>query len=162
MDRRRLSEFAETVGETRVRGGPRPMRPMEDSPPQIPPSHPYANVAQSATAVGTVSKLIIPQSAARRNFLAVRNASPAAEVIFVSFDVAATSLSWLRLSANQIALFDTVVPQDNVYVVSDSASGIVAYAFSVLPTYIFQDEADRAAAQRRKQDLETAKRLGRV
>lgn len=154
-----LLEFAGSVGETQTRGGERPPTPDILFPPAVPPAHPYANIAQSVTAIGTTSRLIIPQSNARRNFLAIRNASPAAEVIFVSFNVEATTGSWLRLAANQIALFDTVVPQDNVYVISDSATGIVSYGFSVLPTYIFHDDAARLAARRRKQDLEAQARL---
>lgn len=152
-------EFAGSVGETQTRGGERPPTPDILFPPAVPPAHPYANIAQSATAIGTSSRLIVPQSNARRNFLAVRNASPGTEVLYVSFNVEATTLSWLVLTPNQIALFDTVVPQDNVYVISDSATGIVSYAFSVLPTYIFHDDAARLAAQRRKQDLEAQARL---
>jgi len=148
-----LQEFGGTIGETQTRGNDRPDTPLLHFPPSVPPSHAYANLVQTAGAIGTTSRLIIPQSAARRNFLAVRNASPAAEVIFVSFDVEATTNSWLRLAANQIALFDTVVPQDNVYVISDSATGVVSYAFSVLPTFIFHDEATKVAEMRRKQDF---------
>lgn len=148
-----LEEFAGSLGETQARGRERPDSPLLHFPPPVPPSHAYANVVQTSGGIGTTSRLIIPQSAARRNFLAIRNASPAAEVLFVSFNVEATALSWLRLATNQIALFDTVVPQDNVYVISDTATGIVAYAFSVLPTYIFHDEATRVAEMRRKQDF---------
>lgn len=154
-------EFAGSLGETQTRGDERPPRPQLYFPPAVPPAHPYANVVQSATLIGTTSRLIIPQSAARRNFLAVRNSSPGTEVIFVSFDVEATEESWLRLSVNQIALFDTVVPQDNVYVISDTATGRVSYAFSTLPTYIFHDEAAKVAKMRRDLDLEMeARRRG--
>lgn len=148
-----LMEFGNSIGESQTRGNDRPDTPLLHFPPPVPPSHAYANLVQTAGSIGTTSRLIIPQSAARRNFLAIRNSSPAAEVIFVSFNVEATTLSWLRLAANQIALFDTVVPQDNVYVISDSASGIVSYAFSVLPTFIFHDEATKVAEMRRKQDF---------
>ena len=154
-------EFAGSVGETQTRGGPRPPTPELFFPPAVPPAHPYANIAQSSTGIGTESRLIIPQSNARRNFLAIRNASPAAEVIFVAFNVEATTSSWLRLAANQIALFDTVVPQDNVYVISDSATGVVSYAFAILPTYIFHDAATKLANMRRKLDLEAQARLTR-
>ena len=146
-------EFGGSLGETQTRGLSRPNTPILHFPPQIPPSHAYADLVQSGGGVGVVSRLIIPQSAARRNFLAIRNASPAAEIIFVAFNVEATTSSWLRLAPNQIALFDTVVPQNNVYVISDTATGFVSYAFSVLPTYIFQDDATRVAEMRRKQDF---------
>lgn len=148
-----LQEFGATVGETQTRGFDSPPSPLLHFPPAIPPSHAYANLVQTAGSIGTTSRLIIPQSAARRNFLAIRNSSPGAEVVFVSFNVEATVLSWLRLAANQIALFDTVVPQDNVYVICDSATGVVSYAFSVLPTYIFHDDATKLAEMRRKQEF---------
>lgn len=151
--RTNLEEFGGSLGETQTRGTDRPDTPLLHFPPPVPPSHAYANLVQTSGAIGTTSRLIIPQSAARRNFLAVRNASPAAEVIFVSFNVEATTSSWLRLSANQIALFDTVVPQDNVYVICDAGTGIVSYAFAVLPTFIFHDEATKVAEMRRKQDF---------
>lgn len=146
-------EFAGTLGETQTRGVPRPPAPLLHFPPEVPPAHPYAKLVQNATGISTTSRLIIPQSAARRNFLAVRNASPGTEVIYVSFNVEATPLSWLVLTPNQIALFDTVVPQDSVYVIADAATAVVAYAFSTLPTYIFHDEATKIAEMRRKQDF---------
>lgn len=148
-----LEEFAGSLGETQVRGSDRPDTPLLHFPPPVPPSHAYANLVQSAGGVGTTSRLIVPESGARRNFLAIRNSSPGVENIFVSFNVDATVLSWLRLTPNQIALFDTVVPQDNVYVICDAATGVVSYAFSMLPTYIFHDEASRVAEMRRKQDF---------
>lgn len=155
------TEFAETLGESQSKGNDRPPAPELYFPPQLPPAHPYANLVQTAGGVSTISRLIIPQSSARRNFLAIRNASPGVEVLFVSFNVAATSESWLRLAPNQIALFDTVVPQDNVYVISDSATGFVAYAFSTLPTYIFHDDAEKAAKMRMRASLGTTERLRR-
>lgn len=154
MDNSFEDEFAGSVGEIQSRGDERPPRPQLDFPAAVPPAHPYAHLVQTAGGIGTESRLIIPQSNARRNFLAIRNASPGTEVLYVSFNVEATTLSWLVLTPNQIALFDTVVPQDNVYVICDSATGIVAYAFSTLPTYIFQDEAERVARMRRAIDLE--------
>ena len=154
MSRHNLQEFAGTLGETQSRGSATPDSPLLHFPPPVPPAHAYANLVQTAGAIGTTSRLIVPDSAARRNFLAIRNASPGVENIFVSFNVEATTLSWLRLAPNQIALFDTVVPQDSVYVICDAATGIVSYAFSMLPTYIFHDEATRVAEMRRRQDFQ--------
>ena len=95
--------------------------------------HAYASLTQGSKLVGVNSVSLIQQSAQLRNFLSIRNSSPGTEVIFVSFNTPATSLSWLRLTANQIAVFDTVVPQDEVQVISDTATGQVSYAFSTLP-----------------------------
>ncbi len=117
----RTREYA--LPETGRRGGVRP----------LPAAHAYANVNQGSFAIGTTSRLIINRTAQRRNFLALRNSSPAAEILFVAFNTAATAGSWLRLTANQVVLFDTVVPQDDVHVVSDSATGQVSYGFGVLP-----------------------------
>lgn len=95
--------------------------------------HHYANVIQGVLAVGLTSLQLLTEPATRRNMLAVRNSSPAAEIIFVSFGAPASSSSWLRLTTNQIALFDEVVPQNDVYVISDTATGQVSFAFSTIP-----------------------------
>lgn len=95
--------------------------------------HHYAELIQGNLAVGLASVQLLSEPASRRNFLSIRNSSPGTEVIFVSFGSAASALSWLRLTANQIVLFDTVVPQNDIYVISDTATGAVAYAFSTIP-----------------------------
>lgn len=94
--------------------------------------HHYAELIEGTLAVGLISQLLISRPSNRRNFLALRNASPGTEVIFVAFGSPASASSWLRLEQNQIVLFDTVVPQPDVWVISDTATGVVSYAHSTI------------------------------
>lgn len=95
--------------------------------------HAYAFTTEGIRLIGLADAILIPQSAQKRNLLMLRNSSPAAEIVFVSFNTTATTGSVIRLTVNQILLFDTVVPQDDVHVVSDTATGRVSYGFSTLP-----------------------------
>jgi len=92
--------------------------------------HHYASLIQGVIAVGLASVQLITEPSGHRNFLSIRNSSPASELIFVSFGTPALTSSWLRLTVNQIVLFDEVVPQNDVYVISDTATGQVSFAFS--------------------------------
>ena len=95
--------------------------------------HHYASLIQGVVAVGLLSVQLLSEPVGRRNFLSIRNSSPLAEIIFVSFGTPALTSAWLRLTANQIALFDEVVPQNDIYVISDTATGQVSFAFSTIP-----------------------------
>lgn len=93
--------------------------------------HWYANLIEGAVPVGTLSIQVsaLQQVAPGvRNFLMMRNAG--ATNLFVGFGAAATSNSTLRLTANTIVLFDTVVPQNDIWVLSDAAGGVFSYSFS--------------------------------
>lgn len=73
-------------------------------------------------AIGTVAALLaVPSPSQLRSFLGLRNSG--ATNLFVAFGVQATVNSWLRLASNQMVLFDTVVPQDEVWVISDAPGG---------------------------------------
>jgi hypothetical protein len=74
----------------------------------------------------------LDQPIGKRNTLAFRNAS-VTQIIFIGFGGNATTSSWLRITPGMIVLFDTVVPQDDLYVISDAASGVLAYAYSTYP-----------------------------
>jgi hypothetical protein len=92
-------------------------------------SHWYAQIISVAFSVTTTSQRLLDQSAAWRNFLAIRNSSASAN-IYVGFGLdASTTASWLRLAAGTIVLFDTVVPQDDLYFIGDAA-GSVAIGYS--------------------------------
>lgn len=67
-----------------------------------------------------------------RNFLMIRNSSATAN-IYISFGNNASLSSVLMLAAGTIILFDTVVPQDDVYALADAAAGFVTVAQSVIP-----------------------------
>ena len=92
-------------------------------------SHAYASIISAYTNVGIVSALFLLQPAAKRNFLALRNASATAN-IYIEFSNQATTNSWLELLPAQIVLFDTVVPQNDLYAIADAAGAVLAYGYS--------------------------------
>jgi hypothetical protein len=63
--------------------------------------------------------------------LGFRNTSATSgENIFIGFGRNATTNSWLRLTPGTIVLFDTVVPQDDLYVIAEAGSPTLSYIYS--------------------------------
>lgn len=73
----------------------------------------------------------IPGPSNPRNFLGLRNTSTTATA-YIGFGSPATVNSWLSLAPGVIVLFDTRIPQDDIYCVG-SAAGLLAYVQSVTP-----------------------------
>jgi hypothetical protein len=92
----------------------------------------YASLITVSLTVGTTSIKFLDQPIGKRNFLGFRNAS-GSQNLYVEFNGIATTGSWMKLVPGQIVVFDTVVPQDDLYVVSDTAGGTFAYAYSTFP-----------------------------
>lgn len=92
----------------------------------------YASVVTVSLNVGTTSIKFLDAPIGKRNFLGFRNAS-ASDTLYIDFNAQATTGAWLALTAGTIILFDTVVPQDDLYVISSGASGVLAYAYSTFP-----------------------------
>lgn len=93
----------------------------------------YASLVTASLIVGTSSNKFLDQPIGKRNFLSFRNASTAGQIIYIEFNSQATVSSWLALAAGTLVLFDTVVPQDDLYVISSAAGGQLAYAYSTFP-----------------------------
>jgi hypothetical protein len=93
-------------------------------------AHRYAKLINLNFAVGVTSVSIIDAPVTFRNFLAFRNTGTTN--LFISFGVAATQQSWLRLASNTIILFDAVVPQDDIFAISDAAGGALSVAYSTV------------------------------
>lgn len=89
-------------------------------------SFPLANVPQIGVAD---SVLFLTQPSAQRNMLGFRNASAAGN-IYINFGAQADANSWLRLAPNDMLLFDTVVPQDDLYAIADAAGCVLAVSYS--------------------------------
>lgn len=84
--------------------------------------------------IGTTPLLVLPGPSNLRNFLGFRNSSAAdTSILFLSFGAPATLNSWLRLSQNVIALFDTVVMQDDVWCICNEATGQLTLVSSTTP-----------------------------
>lgn len=93
----------------------------------------YASVVSVSVNVGTASFKFLDAPIGKRNFLGFRNASAGAQILYIDFNSQATTGSWLALPVGTIVLFDVSVPQDDLYVVSSAASGVLAYAYSTFP-----------------------------
>ena len=93
-----------------------------------------------AFSIGTASSTpILDQSPSYRNFLHLRNASGTGGAnLYVNFgDVAiadGTGIagSGFRLEPNEQLLFDSVVPQDDLYAIADAAGGLLVVSWSVI------------------------------
>lgn len=90
----------------------------------------YASVVTVSLNVGTASIKFLDAPIGKRNFLGFRNASTGGQVLYIEFNAQATTGAWLAINAGTLVLFDTVVPQDDLYVISSAAGGILAYAYS--------------------------------
>lgn len=90
----------------------------------------YASISSLSVIIGTTSVKFLDQPIGKRNFLGFRNASTAGQNIYVDFNAQATTGSWLQIPPGSIVLFDTVVPQDDLYAIADAAGGVLAYAYS--------------------------------
>ena len=92
----------------------------------------YASVVTVSLNVDTASIKFLDAPIGKRNFLGFRNAS-ATQTLYIDFNAQATTGAWLALTAGTIVLFDTVVPQGDLYVISSAAGGVLAYAYSTFP-----------------------------
>jgi hypothetical protein len=92
----------------------------------------FASILSISLTIGTTSVKFLDAPIGKRNFLGFRNASTTAN-IYVDFGSQASTNSWLKLGPGALVLFDNVVSQDDLYVISDTASTPFAYAYSTYP-----------------------------
>jgi hypothetical protein len=93
----------------------------------------YASLVTAGLTVGTTSIKFLDQPIGKRNMLSFRNASTGGQTLYIDFNSQATVGSWLAITAGTIILFDSVVPQDDLYVISSAVGGQLAYAYSTYP-----------------------------
>lgn len=93
----------------------------------------FANLVDLSITTTTVSVKFLDQPIGKRNTLGFRNASTGGQIIFIGFGGAATTSSFLTINPGVIVLFDTVVPQDDLYVISNVTGGTLAYVYSTYP-----------------------------
>jgi hypothetical protein len=92
-------------------------------------SHRYAQINGSvAFQVTALSALVLPAPQNFRNMLMMRNTSGAS--IFIDFGRDATNSAPLELVPGAMILFDTVVPQDDVYAIAPLGAAGLSIAFS--------------------------------
>jgi hypothetical protein len=92
----------------------------------------YASLVTVSITVGTTSVKFLDAPIGKRNMLGFRNAS-ATQVLYIDFNSQATTGSWLAIQPGILVLFDSVVPQDDLYVIADAAGATLAYAYSTFP-----------------------------
>lgn len=93
----------------------------------------YASVVTVSLNVGATSIKFLDAPIGKRNFLGFRNASTGGQILYIEFNAQATTGAWLAITQGTLVLFDTVVPQDDLYVISSAAGGVLAYAYSTFP-----------------------------
>jgi hypothetical protein len=92
--------------------------------------HRYANVIELVYTIPVTSFQVLQEPPGLRNFLFFRNASTVAATLRISFGNQASAQSLLSLTQGQQVLFDTVVPQNEVFVISDIVGGLVVVGYS--------------------------------
>ena len=90
----------------------------------------YASLQDVSFTVGTTSIKFLDQPIGKRNMLGFRNASTGAQNLYIGFGAQATTNNWLKITPGQLILFDAVVPQDDLYLISDTAGATFSYAYS--------------------------------
>ena len=96
-------------------------------------AHRYATIIEQNIPVPTAATGVpfLTETSGKRNFLGLRNASAAGGAnVYIGFGRDASAASWLALTPGQMILFDTVVPQDDLYSFGDAAGGLLSFAFS--------------------------------
>lgn len=77
------------------------------------------------------SVLILPQTNVRRNWMMIRNASATVD-LYVSFGRTASAFSPLTIAAGRTVFFDTVVPQNDVYILASGPLGFIAMSWATI------------------------------
>lgn len=96
-------------------------------------SYRFASINTVSLTVDTTSIKFLDAPIGKRNFLGFRNASTGGQNLFVEFNSQASTGSWLKITPGTIVVFDTVVSQDDLYVIADAAGAVFAYAYSTYP-----------------------------
>jgi hypothetical protein len=96
--------------------------------------HWYAELIESVAPVGVDSSIVIARPGnGVRNMLILRNSG--ATNLFIAFGNNASVNSTLRVTANTMILMDAVVPQNDIYAISDAAGGQLSYSYSTTNEY---------------------------
>lgn len=91
--------------------------------------HRYATLNGSLVfQVTTLSQLVLPAPQNYRNMLMMRNVG--ANVLYIEFGRDASTNATIQLQPNQILLFDTVVPQDDVSAIAGAGTSTLSLSFS--------------------------------
>jgi len=93
--------------------------------------HHFASVTEVAIiASNTYYVKFLDQPVSKRNLLMLRNGSTTNDLIYIGFNSVPSPFATLTIQGGQLIIFDTVVPQDDLYVVASAASVVFSYAWS--------------------------------
>ena len=91
--------------------------------------HRYATLNGSLVfQITTTSQLVLPAPQNYRNMLILRNVGP--NIVRIDFGREASAIATIELQANQILLFDSVVPQDDVNAITAAGTSTLSLSFS--------------------------------
>ena len=76
------------------------------------------------------SRKFLPEQNNPRNFLAMKNIGTG--LIYIGFGQQANANAFLSLAADAFILFDTVVPQDDIFCSASATTAILSYGFSTI------------------------------
>ncbi len=96
-------------------------------------SYRYASLVDLSLTVGTTSVKFLDQPIGKRNMLGFRNSSTTSQIIYIGFGGAATTGAWLAINPGSLVLFDTVVPQDDLYAIASASGAVLNYVYSTFP-----------------------------
>jgi len=93
--------------------------------------HHFASVTEVAIiASNTYYVKFLDMPVSKRNLLMLRNGSTTTDLIYIGFNAIPSPFATLTIQPGQLVIFDTVVPQDDLYVVASAASVVFSYAWS--------------------------------
>lgn len=95
-------------------------------------AHQYAKMINGVFPAGLTSVKIIDEPTSYRNFLMFRNPDATAKLYIGFGQDASIANSTLILNPGVMVLFDSVVPQDDLYVISDTAGKTVNVMYSTV------------------------------
>jgi hypothetical protein len=101
--------------------------------------HQYARITDMPNQVLPASgsaALFLLEPTTFRNLLAIRNTNASGGVnVLVGFGAAPSTGATIRIEPGQVLIWDAVVPQDDIWLMSDGAAGTVSLAFSTMPQF---------------------------
>lgn len=114
------------IGRTGIAGLANPQVPNN----MVREAHRYASPIEIPFSLdANTSTMVLQLPTGLRNFLMFR-ATETTNGIYISFGTSASLSSILRLTANQMAMFDTVVPQTEVFAYCPDDPGVLTIAFA--------------------------------
>jgi hypothetical protein len=112
-------------------GGPLPTSGFLPVQSWIAEAHRYATLNTSNFAIPVAGQLVLAEPPMFRNFLALRN-TDSTDTIYINFGVSAGAQSLISLAPGQFLVFDTVVPQNDIFAASSANTPNLSIGYSTI------------------------------